>query len=361
MFCKNCGAQNPDGVRYCMDCGAPLPEPGPNQGGQAASQMPAAPEPEIPVGTPVSELTAPQQEEAPRQGYSQQSSPQQSYPQQGYPQQGYPQQGYPQQGYPQQGYSQQGYPQQSYPQQGYPQQGYPQYGYPQPGYPQYGMPMGYPGAPAAVKRQIPAWKKLLIFALWILAIVLAWGMFTGKLFEFYNLKAHTKDVSYTGYSLASLISEGKDESKRETNPFYEGINYFNMLNYLKEQATEDTAHSSQITTAAFSILVVLFGGIAAYVIILIFAIMMLVYFSEARWERVWAALRRCFLWITIVKTASLIFVLCILDVFNSAAHAQFDVIKLAPQLVIAFALGVAGLVVSIIFRRGEKKLLQPRY
>ena len=352
MYCKNCGAQNPDGVRFCMDCGTPLPEPGPNQGA-----------PQAPSVSPEASAVTPQPEPA--------AVPQQSTPQQSYPQQGYPQQGYPQQGYPQQGYPQQGYPQQGYPQQGYPQQGYPQQGYPQQGYPQYGMPMGYPGMPgmpgmaAAPKRQIPAWQKLTIFAVWAMMLVLWWGMFAGKLFQFIDPKtSRGNEQHYKSYSVAGLISDGRDESSRETDPYRYGINYFNMLDFLKKQADSGENTSGSITGAAFSILLVIFGGVAAYIVILVFAILTLVHFADARWERVWKDLRHCFIWLVLIKGFSAVFVLCAADVFNSYRRygsLGYDIMKIAPQLIIALALSIAGLVVSIVFRKKERKLMQPAY
>ncbi len=38
MFCKNCGAQNPDGAPYCANCGVALPQPAPNPYGTPMQQ-----------------------------------------------------------------------------------------------------------------------------------------------------------------------------------------------------------------------------------------------------------------------------------------------------------------------------------
>ena len=353
MFCKHCGAQNPDGVRFCMDCGTPMPE----------SAAPAV-DPLTPAPEPANEFTTTQQPDLTQQTNPAQQQGSFGFPQQdafgGYPQQqGFPQQGgfggYPQQqGFPQQG-GFGGYPQQ---QQGFPQQGY---GYPQmQGYPPYGMQQGFP---AVQKRQIPAWQKLLLFVVWALAAVLAWGMFGGKLFQFAKPGSVSGHVSYESYSLGRLISSGRSEDRRETDPLQDGPNYFNMLNTLKKEIEPEEGsqrvpeNAGSITGAAIMLLVFVFGGLASYLIIFIALMMFLAYFFEAKWLKAWKTLRRSFIWLTIVKTASLIYVLCATSAFNQ--KYGFDVMKMAPQHLIAFGLVIAGLIVTIKFYKNEKKLPQP--
>ena len=104
MFCKNCGAQMQDGMKFCTVCGSPLSE--------EENKVDLSKEAEAPAGD--------------ASGYGQ---PEPGQPTYGSPDPG--QQGYygQQQGYGQQGYGQPGYGQQ----QGYGQPGYGQQGYGQPG------------------------------------------------------------------------------------------------------------------------------------------------------------------------------------------------------------------------------------
>ncbi|MBI5361362.1 MAG: tetratricopeptide repeat protein [Planctomycetes bacterium] len=140
-ICPSCGAQNPPNVKFCGECGTPLAKKPAVPPAQPPAQAPQAP---APPAYPPQQYPGQQQQGYPPQ--QQQGYPPQQYPgqqQQGYPPQQYPgqqQQGYPPQQYP--GQQQQGYPPQQYPgqqQQGYPSQQYP--GQQQQGFP----PQQYPG------------------------------------------------------------------------------------------------------------------------------------------------------------------------------------------------------------------------
>jgi membrane protease subunit (stomatin/prohibitin family) len=98
ITCASCGTQNPQGARFCVNCGQP-PTPPSLHCTQCGTQMAAGSRFCPSCGTPTA-AAAPPQQAAPQQAPPQQAAPQQAAPQQAAPQQAAPQQAPPQQSAP---------------------------------------------------------------------------------------------------------------------------------------------------------------------------------------------------------------------------------------------------------------------
>ena len=355
MECKNCGAQNPAGVNFCMDCGSPLNHEKP--------QLPEmnirfSPDPQ-PDPFPQAQTPAVQQDSVTAEPDAVFGGIAET------PQMPEPQAGYPQTGYPQAGYSQMGYPQTGYPQTGYPQAGYPQAGYPQNAVPAFGMPMPFPNPAAALrpKRQIPVWHKLLFSVLFCMMLYLAYGMFGANILQFgvgrYHDAQNGETVYYEEYSVGKLLVEAeKDEKDHPTDPLRtHKLNFYNMLNVWKQAAEGKTAGGGAAAGAIWGAVGVLLGGIAAYIAIFVLFILFLVNWSSSRWDRVWNDLKHGFIWLLITDASAWVMVSCSGDVFDRLARSTQPMIKVTPHLIVSVILVVVGLVTAIVFRRMEKKAM----
>ena len=75
MFCNMCGANIPDGVEFCPNCGAPQPKAAQPEAAQTEAAQAGAPQPGVPQPEAPAQAAAPVQPEAPQAGVPQPEVP----------------------------------------------------------------------------------------------------------------------------------------------------------------------------------------------------------------------------------------------------------------------------------------------